>query len=125
MTLNQQHHHIILTSYTNTCHSIDNIIRSSSLNPQTHDTHSTRSSLHPFFILKPLTLTHQLNHIILTSYTNTRHSLNNIISSSSLHTKTHDTHSTTSSHHSHFIHIHMTLTQQHHHIITSYTNKQH
>ena len=85
------------------------------IHTQTHDTHSTTSSHHPHFINKDTTLNQQHHKIILTSYTNTWHSLSNIITLSSIHTKTHDTHSTTSSHYPHFIHKHMTLTQQHHH----------
>ena len=95
MRLTQQQHHISLTSFTNTWHSLNKIITSSSLHTQTHDTQSTTSSHHPLFIHKRMTLTQQLHHIILTS------------------TQTHDTQSTTSSHHPHFIHKHMTLTQQH------------
>ena len=109
MTFSQQLHHIILTSYTDTWHSVNNIITSSLLHTQTHNTHSTTSAHHPNFIPKHMTLTQQYHHIILISYTNTRHSLNNIITSSSLHTQTYETHSTTSSHHPHFIHKHTTL----------------
>ena len=117
-TLTQQHHHIIITLYTNTRHSLKNIITLSSLYTQTHDTNSTTSSHHPHFInkLTHLTTTSSLHpHLI---HKNTWHSLNNIIIiSSSLHTQTQDTHSTASSHPPHFIHKHMRLTKQQHHII--------
>ena len=117
MTLTQQDHHIILTAKTNTRHSLNNLITSSSFYTQTHDTQLTTSSHHPHFIHKRMTLIQQDHHIILTAKTNTRHALNNLITSSSLHTQTHDTHSTTSSNQPHFIHKRMTLIQQDHHII--------
>ena len=108
-TLAQQHYQIILTSSTNTRHSTNNIIRSSSLHPQTHETQSITSSDHPHFIRKDKILAQRLHQIILASSTNTRNSINNIIRSSSLYTQRHDTQSTTSSENPHFIQKHMTL----------------
>ena len=122
MTLTQKHQYVILTSQTQTL-DIHSTTSSSLTLFHRHDIHSTTSSLHFHFIHKDKTLNQQHHHINLTSYTNTGHSLNNIITSSSLHTQRQDTQSTTASTHLHFIHKHKILTQQLHHIIlTSYTN---
>ena len=138
ITITHQHYLISHTSFRNTWNSFNNIIISSSLHIQTQDTHSTASSLtllnmptiyskkwlyHPHVIHKHMTLSQQLHHIILTSYTNTW-----------------DTHSTASSltllnmptiyskkwlYHPHVIHKHMILSQQQHHriILALYANR--
>ena len=144
MTFTHQPHHIILTSYINTWHFVNNIITSTSLHTQTHETNSSTSSHHPHFMHKHMTLAQKQHHIILnsntntwqslnniiifnlTSYTNTWHLLINLITSYLLHTQPHETHSSTSSYYPYFLHKHTTLTLQHHHIIlTSYTNTRH